>query len=378
MKQPERKPKSPHFGSGPTKKHPGWRLNALSEDLLSRSHRSASGLTQITYLLQLTREVLQIPQDYEVALLPGSATGAMECALWSFLGSRPVDVFSWDVFGNLWVIDVVEQLNLKDRRLFKGDFGTLPDLTQYNPDHDVVFTYNGTSAGVCVPNLDWIPPDHTGLTLCDATSAAFVMDLDWSKLDITCFSWQKGLGGEAAHGMMVLSPKAVQHLLEYTPSWPRPRLFRLTKDQKIIDGIFIGKTINTPSMLCVADCVSALEWARDLGGIKSLVARSQANYYVIRHWLENHPLFTNLAERNDIQSTASVCFKFRQEQFKGRPVAEIISRVTAYLADQKIAYDTKNHYLAPPSFRLWTGPTVERQDLTDLLPWIDWCCTQLD
>lgn len=378
MKQPEKKPASPCFGSGPTKKHPGWRLNDLSTDLLSRSHRSTPGVAQLTKLIDLTRTILKIPKDYSIAILPGSATGAIECALWSVLGARPVDVFAWDVFGKLWVTDVVDQLKIKDRRIFQAGFGFLPDLTQYNPDHDVIFTYNGTSSGVCVPDLNWIPSSHKGLTICDATSAAFVMDMDWSKLDMTCFSWQKGLGGEAGHGMMVLSPKAISHLLDYTPAWPIPRLFRLTKGPEIIDGIFIGKTINTPSMMCAADCMNALEWADHLGGIDALVARSKKNFEVVTQWLENHPHFINLSERQDTRSPASVCFKFRTDTFKGQPVAEVILKVTTYLAHQKIAYDTKNHYLAPPSFRLWCGPTVESQDLADLLPWIDWCCETFD
>jgi phosphoserine aminotransferase len=377
MEQPLKKPRSPLFGSGPTKKYPGWRLNDLPQDLLSRSHRSPAGVAQLTHLIELTRDILNIPKDYQIAILPGSATGAMECALWSFLGQRPVDVFAWDVFGKLWVTDVVEQLALERRHIYTADFGSLPDLNQYNPDHDVIFTYNGTSAGVQVPDLNWIPDHREGLTICDATSAAFVMDLDWTKLDVTCFSWQKGLGGEAAHGMMVLSPKAVQHLLTYAPSWPIPRLFRLTWNQKIIDGIFIGKTINTPSMLCAADCLSALEWARDLGGIKALAARSEQNFATVNAWLKDHPHFVNLAEKVETQSTSSVCFKFKKETFRDQSSCEIIGKIASYLAENQIAYDTKNHYLAPPSFRLWCGPTMESQDLAHLLPWIDWCCDQL-
>jgi phosphoserine aminotransferase len=372
MNQPKVKPRSPCFGSGPTKKHPGWSWESISQALLGRSHRSPAGVSQLTYLIELTREILKIPSTYQIAILPGSATGAIECALWSFLGKRPVDVFAWDVFGSLWVVDVVEQLKLEHRRIFQVDFGLLPDLNQYNCDHDVIFTYNGTSAGVCVPHLDWISKDHKGLTICDATSAAFVIDLDWSKLDITCFSWQKGLGGEGGHGMMILSPRAIQHLLDYTPSWPIPRLFRLTRGQQIIDGIFIGKTINTPSMMCAADCISALEWAQNLGGIQGLVARNQQNFSCIQQWLEHHPYLTNLAIARETQSPASVCFTFREKALQEQLGSDIIQKISSYLADQKIAYDIKNHYLAPPSFRLWCGPTIEAEDLAALLPWIDW------
>jgi phosphoserine aminotransferase len=366
------KPQSPCFGSGPTKKHPGWALGNLSSDLLGRSHRSPAGVEQLQKIIDLTREILAVPQGYQIAIVPGSATGAIECALWSFLGSRPVDVFAWDVFGKLWVTDVVEQLRLPGARIFTADFGKLPDLTQYHPENDVIFTYNGTSAGVCVPNLDWIPDHHSGLTICDATSSAFALEMDWAKLDVTCFSWQKGLGGEAAHGVMVLSPRAIQHLQNYTPAWPIPRLFRLTRYHQIIDGIFIGKTINTPSMLCVADCLSALKWAQNQGGIHKLQEKTMDNFLVVRSWLKQHAYFIPLAEQPQIMSPVSVCFKLKPGSVSSNLEAKIISETAQFLATHQIAYDVKNHYLAPPSFRLWCGPTMERDDLVKVLSWIDW------
>lgn len=365
------KPQSPCFGSGPTKKHPGWSLSTLSSELLGRSHRSPAGVAQLEQIISLTRTVLAIPEDYQIAILPGSATGAIECALWSFLGMRPVDVFAWDVFGKLWIVDVVEQLKIPQAHVFTADFGELPDLNRYQPAHDVIFTYNGTTAGVCVPNLEWVSNKRTGLTICDATSAAFAMDLDWQKLDVTCFSWQKGLGGEAGHGMMVLSPKAVQHLLNYTPAWPIPRLFRLTRAGQILDGLFIGKTINTPSMLCAADCLGALSWAQQQGGISQLITRTQQNFAVIDTWLQDHPFLEPLAKHLEVMSPVSVCFKIKEDQASLSQASEWIVDITRTLAAQNIAYDIKNHYLAPPSFRLWCGPTMERDDLEKLLPWID-------
>lgn len=374
---PQSKPQSPLFGSGPTKKFPGWQLESLSDVLVGRSHRSLEGVRRLNEIINLTKSVLAIPADYEVAILPGSATGAIECALWTLLGSRGVDVFAWDVFGKLWVTDVMQQLPLPDQRLFTTAFGNLPDLGCYDPGRDTIFTWNGTSSGVCVPDLNWISETRQGLTICDATSAAFAVELDWHKLDATGFSWQKGLGGEAAHGMLVLSPRALQQLQRYTPSWPIPRLFRLTKDHKIIDGIFEGKTINTPSMLCVQDCLQALSWAADLGGIKALAAKTRANFTVIEKWIQGHSLLKFMAVDKRTISPVSVCLELCSKRVDSARHTEIIMTVASKLATLGVAYEIKNHYLAPPSFRIWCGPTVEESDLVKLIPWIDWALTEI-
>ena len=374
---PQSKPQSPLFGSGPTKKFPGWQLESLSDVLVGRSHRSLEGVRRLNEIINLTKSVLAIPADYEVAILPGSATGAIECALWTLLGSRGVDVFAWDVFGKLWVTDVMQQLPLPDQRLFTTAFGNLPDLGCYGPGRDTIFTWNGTSSGVCVPDLNWISETRQGLTICDATSAAFAVELDWHKLDATGFSWQKGLGGEAAHGMLVLSPRALQQLQRYTPSWPIPRLFRLTKDHKIIDGIFEGKTINTPSMLCAQDCLQALSWAADLGGIKALAAKTRANFTVIEKWIQGHSLLKFMAVDKRTISPVSVCLELCSKRIDSARHTEIIMTVASKLATLGVAYEIKNHYLAPPSFRIWCGPTVEESDLVKLIPWIDWALTEI-
>lgn len=366
------KPLSPLFGSGPTKKFPGWTWTHLEKALLGRSHRSVVGMNRLQRVIDLTREVLEIPDSYQIAIMAGSATGAMETALWSFLGDRGVDVFAWDVFGKLWVLDVVEQLKIPHQRLFESDFGQLPDLSQYNPDHDTVFTWNGTTAGVCVPNLDWIPDHRQGLTICDATSSAFAVPLDWKKLDVTAFSWQKGLGSEAAHGMLVLSPKAVDHLQSYTPLWPMPRLFRLTNNQHLNQGLFLGKTLNTPSLLCVEDCLASLEWAKAIGGQKALAARTLANFNVFEAWLENHPQLTWMAHNKITRSQTSVCFKLKEEMGCETDAGQVIQIICQQLADLGVAMDIKNHIYAPPSFRVWCGPTIETSDLKLLIPWIDW------
>ena len=286
-------------------------------------------------------------------------------------------IAAWDVFGKLWVTDVMQQLPLPDQRLFTTAFGNLPDLGCYGPGRDTIFTWNGTSSGVCVPDLNWISETRQGLTICDATSAAFAVELDWHKLDATGFSWQKGLGGEAAHGMLVLSPRALQQLQRYTPSWPIPRLFRLTKDHKIIDGIFEGKTINTPSMLCAQDCLQALSWAADLGGIKALAAKTRANFTVIEKWIQGHSLLKFMAVDKRTISPVSVCLELCSKRIDSARHTEIIMTVASKLATLGVAYEIKNHYLAPPSFRIWCGPTVEESDLVKLIPWIDWALTEI-
>jgi phosphoserine aminotransferase len=376
--KPSKIPSTPYFGAGPCAKHPGWKASNLQSALIGRSHRSPEGIARIQRLLDLTREILTVPQDYAIAIVPGSGTGAVETALWNFLGNRPVDIFAWDVFGKLWVTDVIEQLSLPAVQTFVEDFGSLPDLTQYTGTHDCVFTFNGTSGGVMVPHLEWIPDDRQGLTICDATSSAFVLPIDaWHKLDITCFSWQKGFGGEAAHGMMILSPRAMHHLSQFQPRWPIPRLFRLTKGGEVIQSIFEAKTINTPSMLCVEDAIQGLEWAASIGGKEGLWQRVKCNFDIIDKWVTNHPYLEHLAIAPETRSKASICFTLRATYYGEESQADLIARIAAQLADLGVAYDIKNHFLAPPSFRIWCGPTIETADLSLLTEWIDWSLEQI-
>ncbi len=359
---PSQKPSSPYFGSGPCKKIPGWSPQILSQAFLARSHRAPEGVARVQHLLDLTREILSVPDDYAIALVPGSGTGAVETALWNFLGARPVDVFAWDVFGKLWITDTVEQLPVMARP-FVADFGDIPDLSQYNPDHDCIFTWNGTSGGVMVPNTDWIPQNRTGLSICDATSSMFAIPVDdWSKLDITCFSWQKALGGEGGHGMIIVSPRAIEHLAQHTPSWPIPRLFRLKKDGAVNHAIFEAKTINTPSMLCIEDMIQSLEWAKSIGGGSALAQRTLSNFKVINEWANNHDRLTHMAKDPKTRSQVSVCLNFDGD----------VNAVAQALANAGVAYDIKNHFLAPASFRIWCGPTIETDDLRLLTQWIDY------
>ncbi|MBX3487365.1 MAG: phosphoserine transaminase [Candidatus Paracaedibacteraceae bacterium] len=360
--QPSHKPSSPFFGSGPCKKIPNWTPQCLENAFISRSHRAPDGVARVQYLLDLTRQILDVPHDYAIAIIPGSGTGAVETALWNFLGTRPVDVFAWDVFGKLWVTDTVEQLPVTAHP-FVVDFGNLPDLGQYNPDHDCVFTWNGTSSGVMIPNTDWIPADRSGLTICDATSSMFAIPVDdWSKLDITCFSWQKALGSEAGHGMIIVSPRALEQLEKQPQNWPIPRLFRLKKDGALIKTIFEAKTINTPSMLCVEDMIQALEWAQSIGGGKALAQRTLNNFKVINEWVNHHSVLSHMATNPLSRSYVSVCINY----------AGSVDAVVKTLADLGVAYDIKNHFLAPSSFRIWCGPTIDSNDLVLLTQWIDY------
>lgn len=373
MEKPTIRPQSPFFSSGPAKKYPTWSPSLLQDALLGRSHRTSAGVSCIQDVLEKTRGVLKIPSDYKIALLPGSATGAIECALWSFLGARGVDVFSWDVFGRLWVKDTVEELKLPDLRIFDApNFGTIPDLNAYTGTRDCIFTWNGTTAGVCVPNLLWIPDDRDGLTICDATSVAFCQDLEWKKLDITTFSWQKGLGGEAAHGMMVLSPRALARLQTHTPSWPVPRLFRLVRQKMLINGVFLGETLNTPSMLCVADCRHALQWAESVGGIDGLSQRCLQNFQILKNWIDHSPLVDYMAATPEITSPISVTFTLKESLFPAEQQRVIIQNIAQKLEKEGVAYDIANHSLAPASFRIWCGPTVDASDIAALIPWIEW------
>jgi phosphoserine aminotransferase len=374
MNKPTNKPYVPCFSSGPTRKHPGWALSDLSNALLGRGHRLAPAQAKLKEVIALTGQILDIPQDYRIAIMPGSATGALECALWNFLGARGVDVFAWDLFGALWATDIVDQLKVKDTRVSSAPFGQLPDLSTHTPDRDVVFTWNGTTSGVCIPNLDWISDNRQGLSICDATSAAFCVPLDWSKLDIVTFSWQKGLGGEGAHGMLVLGPRAIERLSTYTPPWPIPRIFRLMKGRELVEEIFQGGTINTPSMLCVEDCLAALHWAKDLG-LPALHQRCRNNANAIAQWVDRTPWIGYLAKDPKTISPTSVCLEFSDEA--GHPLSEaphraLIQTIESELAKEEAAYDIRNHRYSPPSLRIWAGPTVETADLEALFPWIEW------
>lgn len=373
--KPAVRPANPHFSSGPCTKRPGWSLQNLDKALLGRSHRAKPGKARLKHLIDLTRDVLQVPDDYRIGIVPASDTGAVEMALWSMLGARGVDMLSWESFGKGWVTDVTAQLKLDDVRKIDAPYGSLPDLGQVDFSRDVVFTWNGTTSGVRVPNGDWIPADREGLTICDATSAAFAQNLDFSKLDCVTYSWQKVLGGEAAHGMLILSPRAVARLENYTPPWPLPKIFRLTKGGKLIEGIFVGETINTPSMLCVEDQIDVLSWARDLGGLQALQARADANAGVIAEWVEATGWADFLAEDPATRSNTSVCLKIVEPSVTAlNPEAQqaFAKTLAARLDAEGVAFDIGSYRDAPPGLRIWTGSTVEKSDLASLMPWLDW------
>lgn len=372
---PAARPRVPLFSSGPCAKRPGWSPAALSEAVLGRSHRSKLGKGRLAEVIDRTRAILGVPQDFRIGIVPASDTGAVEMALWSLLGPRPVDMVAWESFGKEWVTDVVKQLKLPNARTIAVDYGQLPDLSQVNPEHDVVFTWNGTTSGVRVPDADWISTARGGLTICDATSAAFAMDLPWDKLDVVTFSWQKVLGGEAAHGMLILSPRAVERLESHTPAWPLPKIFRLTKGGKLIEGIFKGETINTPSMLCVEDYRDALLWAESIGGLPALIKRSQANLAAVASWVARTPWVDFLAEREDTRSCTSICLKISDPWFRSLSAegqAAAAKSLSDKLEKEGVAFDAGSYRDAPPGLRLWGGATVETADLEALFPWIDW------
>lgn len=376
---PGLRPANPQFSSGPCAKRPGWTPNALKNAALGRSHRAKLGKSRLKYAIDLTREVLEVPADYRIGIVPASDTGAYEMAMWTMLGARPVDCLAWESFGEGWVNDAVKQLKLKDARVMKAPYGTLPDLSTVNPDHDVLFTWNGTTSGVRVPNADWIKADRKGLTFCDATSAAFAQNLDWSKLDIVTYSWQKVLGGEAAHGMLILSPRAVERLESYTPAWPLPKIFRLTSGGKLIEGIFEGETINTPSMLCVEDYIDALEWAKTIGGLKSLVARCDANAKAIADFVAEKPFLEFLAKDPATRSNTSVCLNFVDpvvSALSEKDQAAFAKDVASKLEKQGVGLDLGSYRDAPPGLRIWCGATVETSDVAALMPWIEWAFNQ--
>jgi phosphoserine aminotransferase len=369
------RPSNPHFSSGPCAKRPGWSLQALTDAVLGRSHRSKIGKAKLKRAIEMTREILEVPADYRIGIVPASDTGAVELALWSLLGARPVTMLAWESFGEGWITDVAKQLKLKDATIIKAGYGEIPDLRQVDWKTDVVFTWNGTTSGVRVPNGDWIKADREGLSICDATSAAFAQRLDWPKLDVATFSWQKVLGGEAAHGMLILSPRAAERLKTYTPPWPLPKIFRLTNGGKLVEGIFEGETINTPSMLCVEDYLDALNWAKSLGGLKALVARSDANAKVIADWAAHTPWIDFLAKDPAVRSNTSVCLKVVDPVIQKLPAegqAAFVKNLGAILEKEGVAYDIDAYRDAPPGLRIWCGATVETRDVEALTQWLDW------
>ena len=373
IEKPKNKPLRLNFSSGPCSKRLGWQLKDLNGALLGRSHRSKEGKEKLQQAINKTISLLEIPQDYKVAIVPASGTGAIEMAMWNLLGSRPVEVLSWEVFGKAWKKDIQEQLKIKASVFHDADFGLLPDLEKVNFENDVIFTWNGTTSGVRVPNGDWIPEKRNGLTICDATSAIFAQDLDWNKLDATTFSWQKVLGGEAAHGMLILSPRALGRLENHVPSWPVPKIFRLTKSQKIIEGVFRGETLNTPSMLCLEDYLDALNWAEDLGGFRGLMKKVNNNAAVINDWVNRTSWIDFLCENPDFRSNTSVCLKFLEVKNKEEDSLRNLAKdIGSLLAKEEVAYDIVSHREAPPGLRIWTGATIEYEDIELLMPWLDW------
>jgi phosphoserine aminotransferase len=363
--KPSVKPSVNTFSSGPCAKHPGYSLKNLQSAPLGRSHRSTLGKARLQKSIEETKRILRIPSDYSVGIVPASDTGAMEMTLWSMLGARGVDAFYWESFGKEWADDIEKQLKLPNARIYKADYGKLPDLKQADFRNDVVFVWNGTTSGVKMPNGDWIPDDREGLAICDATSAVYAMPVPWKKLDVVTFSWQKVLGGEAAHGMLILSPRAVERLETYTPSWPLPKIFRMTKKGKLMGEIFEGSTINTPSMLCNEDYLDALAWADSIGGLDALIKRSNSNLEVFEEFVEKHSWIHFLAESKEIRSNTSVCFTLDLPPDQVKAIAKL-------LEGEQVAYDCNSYKDAPAGLRFWCGATVERSDIEKLLPWLEW------
>jgi phosphoserine aminotransferase len=372
---PAVRPNVPHFSSGPCAKRPGWNLQALTDAVLGRSHRSKIGKAKLKRAIDLTREVLEVPPDYRIGIVPASDTGAVEMVLWSMLGARPVTMLAWESFGEGWVTDVAKQLKLKDVTVLKAHYGELPDLGKVDFGTDVVFTWNGTTSGVRVPNADWIAADRSGLTICDATSACFAQRLDFPKLDVVTFSWQKVMGGEGAHGMLILSPRAVERLKSYTPPWPLPKIFRLTNSGKLIEGIFEGETINTPSMLCVEDYLDTLQWGKSIGGLNALVARSDSNTMALAEWVARTPWIAFLAADPAVRSNTSVCLKVIDPTvlaLSPDAQASFVKSIASALEKEGVAYDIDAYRDAPPGLRIWCGATVETRDVQALTQWLDW------
>ena len=377
--KPVLRPADPRFSCGPVKKHPGWSLSQLESALISRTHRSPAVVTRIVEALERTHALLECPEDYKIALMPGSDTGAMEAAMWSLLGPRGVDVFSWDEFGRRWVKDAREELKPDDLRIFEGDYGELPDLSEYDGDRDTVFTYNGTSAGTKIPDFNWIDADRKGLTICDATSAAFALPVDWSKVDVLTYSWQKCLGGEAQHGMLVMGPRAIERLKTYRPSWPVPRLMQLYNPDGPNMGIYEGKTLNTPSLLCVEDYLLALKWASKAGGLDGLMARTAKNFQTFDAWVRQCPWAHYMCADEAVRSPVSVTLLFSEPDVKALDQDAqwaIVRRMASLLDRENAALDITCHPAAPAGLRVWCGPTVEADDLAALGPWLDWAYSE--
>ena len=377
---PNRRPANPNFASGPCAKRPGWSVAALEPALTGRSHRAPALKARLAEVIDRSAALLGMPEGWRLGIVPASDTGAVEMALWSLLGPRGVDVLAWESFSGEWATDITKQLKLPDVRLLQSGYGALPDLAEVSWDRDVVFVWNGTTSGVRLPSADWIADDRQGLAICDATSAAFAMELPWGKLDVVTWSWQKVLGGEAAHGMLALSPRAVARLESHSPAWPLPKIFRLTKGGKLIEGIFKGDTINTPSMLCVEDALDGLRWAEQVGGLKGLVARSEANLATIAQWLDGHDSLAFLAERPETRSCTSICLKITAPWFTGLTAdgqAAAAKVLSSLLEKEGAGLDTAPYRDAPPGLRIWGGATVETADIADLLPWVDWALAEV-
>ena len=380
MTKPAARPARPHFSSGPCAKRPGWTPANLNLDVMGRSHRSKLGKARLGLAIDKTRTLLGVPDDYRIGIVPASDTGAMEMAMWSLLGPRPVTVAAWESFGQGWVTDITKQLKIADTVVLNAPYGALPDLKKVNPAHDVVFTWNGTTSGVRVPDAEWISDQRGGLAICDATSAVFAMALPWDKLDVVTYSWQKVLGGEGGHGVLILSPRAVERLESHKPAWPLPKIFRMTKNGKLIEGIFKGETINTPSMLCVEDYIDALNWTEGEGGVTGLIARSDANLAALAAWVTQAPWIDFLAEDASIRSSTSVCLKIVDTDFTKLDTDAqyaFTKKLSGMLESEGVAFDINGYRDAPPGLRIWCGATVDEADVRALTPWLDWAFAQL-
>tara|TARA_B100000886_G_scaffold158392_1_gene107995 strand:- start:23999 stop:25147 length:1149 start_codon:yes stop_codon:yes gene_type:complete len=378
MSQPQQKPINPFFSSGPCKKRPGWNISNLSTEVLGRSHRAKNAKSKLNLIIEKSKFILNLPKDYKVGIIAGSDTGAIEAAMWGMLGERKVEILGWENFGYDWIIDVKQQLKLQNLIIHKTDYGILPDLKKINFENDVIFNWNGTSSGVCVPDGEWIPKDRKGLTFCDATSAVFAMKMDFEKLDVITWSWQKVLGGEAAHGMIALSPRALDRLTSYEPPWPIPKIFRLANKKKVSEGVFKGETINTPSMLCAEDVLDSLNWIESIGGEKEAIKRSKKNLQVVKDWLKNKNWIEFLAKDQNTISSTSICLKIVDPTFiklSGEDQKTKLKKMNELLENENVAYDINSYRTAPPGFRIWGGATVESDDIANLLPWIEWAYT---
>ncbi len=380
--KPLTKPSNPNFSSGPCAKRPGWSIDKLKNSIVGRSHRSKECKSKLNYIIEKSKEILNLPKDYLVGILPGSDTGSIEAALWSLLGNRGVDVLAWENFGKDWVKDIVNQLKIKDCNVYEVDYGKIPNFKNVNFDNDVIFTWNGTTSGVKIPDANWIDQNRKGLTICDATSAIFAMPIDYLKCDVLTWSWQKVLGGEAAHGMIALSPRAIERLENYTPDWPIPKIFRLSNKQKLITGIFEGSTINTPSMICVEDAIDSLNWVEEIGGLNVLIKNSTNSFNLINEWIIKNSWVDFLADSLETKylSNTSITFKIVADWYVNKDESDqrlIIKNICNLLSDNNIAYDINGYNKAPPSFRIWAGGTVLTKDVENLLPWIDWAYEQM-